>query len=50
MEFIIKTQKIRKKTKYRRESGILSGMVEKKFIQSDALDVDLYSGKEEMRL
>ena len=42
MEFVLKTRRIRKKTKHWRESVELSRVLEKKFIPPDALDANLY--------
>ena len=42
MEYVLKTKRIRKKTKHWRESRELSNLEGKKFIQSDTLDAELY--------
>ena len=42
MEYVLKTKRIRKKTKHWRESAKLSEMTGKKFIQPDTLDAELY--------
>ena len=42
MEYVLKTKRIRKKTKHWRESAKLSELEGKKFIQSDTLDAELY--------
>lgn len=40
MEFVLKTMKIRKKTKHWRESMELSRILEKKFIPPETLDAN----------
>ena len=42
MEYVLKTKRIRKKTKHWRESRELSNLEGKKFIQPDTLDPELY--------